>query len=155
MPLILSNLKVGISKICDQEHLLFQGFPSNTIQVADRWSTAINDYAALVIPASLNSSLAKEAFRIALLSISSEVPNGAVLFKTAFSSYAAQLAIGMSPTFKGNPPPVPIELSSVFALGFSGGSSEQCVQMMSGIIDLWFRTGTATNTVSGVTTPWS
>jgi hypothetical protein len=152
MPLIKSVLVDEIRKISDEKYSNFEGFPKSAIEVATRWSEAINKYGSLVLPKSTTSEIAKQALKEAFLGLSS---NALIIFPSGLMTYSTQLALGMSPSFIGKPPVILIDLSLVYSLGFSGGSARDCANLMANLIDLWFKTGTATNPSSGATTNWN
>lgn len=81
--------------------------------------------------------------------------DGIVTLNNAIVVYAQQLAIGMAPTFTAAQGVVPIDLSPVKALGASGATNSQCIDLMVNIIDAYFKTGIAINNSSGVSTPWT
>jgi hypothetical protein len=80
--------------------------------------------------------------------------DGIEILESAIKTYALQLAIGMLPAFTGAPSPAPINLKSVTPLGLAGASNSDCIKAMSTLIDIYFRSGTATNNTSGATTTW-
>lgn len=61
MALIKQILKQKIQEFGDQLSPLFQGFPSNLVDNADKWGDAIDTYASVVTPISTNNVLAKKA----------------------------------------------------------------------------------------------
>lgn len=152
MPLIKENLKIEITKIIDSSSPIHEGFPKSSFEASVRWANAINSYASQVVPFSTTVSPALASLQAHL----NTVPNlGEQGFVNGLISYATVLASGMSPTFTGAAPPIPIILTPAFAIGFSGGSSEEVADMLSDIIDVWFRTGTAINNSSGIVTNWN
>jgi hypothetical protein len=151
MALISNTLVNGIRAINDQEYSGFAEFPESVAEAADRWATAINNYASLVTPPSATATLAKEALKAQLLLVDTL---GVDAFVNGLSAYASALAGGMAPAFTGTPPPVSIVLAPIFASGFAGASSETQANAIASAIDLWFKTGTAINTTSGVTVTW-
>lgn len=155
MALVANTLNLEMQKFMDQESPNFVSFPSSAEETAEMWANAINEYAKLVLPVSLTSDQAKEAFRLQMLLINNSIGNGDIVFKAAFTQYAIVLAAGMQPTFTGAPPVSPIEFASVYALGFSGASNKVCMDAMIVIIDAWFRTGTAINNNTGATVNWN
>ncbi len=80
--------------------------------------------------------------------------DGLITLQNAIISYSQQIALGMQPAFTGVPPSSPLVLKPVSAVGLAGGSCEECVTLMSTIIDSWFRVGAATNNSSGAVVPW-
>jgi hypothetical protein len=156
MPLIKSNLKSSIREINDTEYTDFKGFPSNTIEVADAWSGIIDSYASKVIPTSTTASAAKAALYGQLLTISSEAANAFLVLQAGITSYAVALAGGMAGAgFVGVPPPAPLILTPVSAIGLAGGSAEACAEAMSSILDIWFKTGSATPVAGGPPIFWT
>lgn len=155
MPLVPATLTAELIKIMDKESPTHEGFPENTVEAASRWADAINAYAQSVVPPSANAEAARSAFETAMLAVSADAGNFYTVIKAAFTAYAAQLALGMAPTFTGVPPPVPIVLEPTAAIGLAGGTGSAVAAAMTAIIDAWFRTGTAVNASSGATTIWS
>lgn len=153
MPLLPSVLQQELLKVMDDTNPQFKGFPETVEDVANNWSNAIDLYAKGVIPASLSAPLAKQAMYGVMLGMNAPLA-GLVIFPSAFTAYAVALGSGMQPTFTGVPPPAPINLTPAFAVPFEAPISTR-VSVMAGIIDLWFRTGTAINNASGVTTIWA
>ena len=137
MALVSSVLNIEVSKIMDNEHLLFEGFPQNNIEVADRWSKAINTYACKVLPASNTFKEAEQSMKSVLLGIGTG--NGDVILKLAFTSYAITLALGMQASgFTATPPPTQIDFTALFALSFSGAKQSEIVNLFVTITDVWF-----------------
>jgi hypothetical protein len=137
----------------DDQYPGFIEFPNET-NVADKWSTAVNNYASAVVPASTTAAQAKTAMQAALTGMSA--PGAALVqLPTSFTVYATTLAVGMAPTYVGTPPPAPIILTPAFTIGSAGGSAADVIQQLVLIIDLWFRTGTATPSAGGAPIPWS
>lgn len=151
MALISTTLVNGIRAITDEEYSGFQGFPEDVTEAANRWGTAIDNYASLVTPPSTTSVIAKQALVAQLLLADSLGVNA---FVNGLSAYASALAGGMAPTFTGTPPPVSVVLAPTFASGFAGASAEVQANAIATVIDLWFKTGTAINNTSGVTITW-
>jgi len=153
MALIVANMETEIKKITDEKFLLFDEFPEDTIEVADRWSSAVDVYGSVVIPSSTTANQAKEAFKKLMLGIT--LGTALPIFVSAFTAYTAALAAGMAPSFTGVPPPVPIILAPVFEIGNAGGSAEDVAKAMAQVIDIYFRTGTAIPVPSGSPIIWS
>jgi hypothetical protein len=154
MALNKNILKTEIKKITDKSFDQFEGFPETDPNVGIRWSLAINEYAKSILPVSITSEVAKEAFKTAMSG--SSIPGvGLVAFPAAFTAYATALATGMSPAFVAVPPPIPIVLAPIFVLGLSGEIAEVCASAMSDVIDEWFKTGTATPSGGGNVVNWS
>ncbi len=152
MPLLKQNLKNEITRIIDAKSPIHEGFPSSLSEASVRWANAINSYASSVIPLSSTS----QAATISLQAHLNTVPTlGEQGFVNGLISYATVLASGMQPTFTGVIPPSSVVLTPAFSLGLSGGSSEEVADLLSSIIDVWFRTGTAINNSSGIVTNWN
>lgn len=150
MALIKANLEIELRKIFDTSYSSFEEFPQDLTEASIRWSEAINSYAKNVIPTSINSEAAKQAFATTLLN-----SDTSTALPLAFTNYATLLASGMLPTFVATPPPISIDFTSVYALGFGGGSSKSVASLMSTIIDTWFKTGTAIPSGGGSVITWS
>ena len=129
---------------------IFTNFPSTIEETSQRWSDVIDNYASAIVPPSTTSQVAKQAFYSVFLQIN--FTNGLIVFSQAFQQYALQLSLGMPPLYVGTPPPIPIDLTPSF-IGLSGATKEIIVPIMVNIIDLWFRTGLATNQSGAI--PWS
>lgn len=153
MPLIAPTLKLELQKIFDQESPNFEGFPDSLEGAAQRWAEAFDIYAKEVIPFSTTNEAAKSAFISTFMGIN--FSNGRIQFPLCFVAYATALAPGMLPAFAGTPPiGIPV-FDPIYAVGMSGGTSEQCIDMMVNILDIWMRTGIAVNTSTSVTINWS
>ena len=85
--------------------------------------------------------------------VTTTILTGIVVFTTAFTVFATQLGLGMQPTFSATPPVIPINLVPVFTLPFETPIKVR-INLMSTIIDTWFRTGLAINNISGVSITW-
>lgn len=153
MPLIKSTLEINLRQIMDQDYSGFAGFPTTSTEVASRWADAIHEYAALTIPPSTTTDLAKSSFQSIMLSVTN-MSDGLTLLQSALMSYATNLATGMSPAFTSTPPPILPAIATVTPIGLGGGSSEDCALHLATIIDTWFRTGIAVNSSSGATITW-
>lgn len=146
MPLIKTDLQKDLEYI-------FTNFCKDIDDVAEQWGNAINNYASKITPPSLTATPAKEAFQAEMKKIN--LVNGLIQLPLAFDKHATVLASGMTPAFTGVKPPAPIIFAPVFAAGLAGASAKECSILMSDIIDLWYKTGTAINNASGATVPWS
>ena len=157
MPLSSSILETEIKKIIDQNYNAFAGFPSDTPDMADKWSQAVNTYASAVVPPSVNSSLATTAMKSVLLTISNATPTGLTIFSASVLAYATSLGLGMQPGFTATPPPSPLDilLATLVASGFAGADSATIATQMATAIDGWFKTGIAINNASSISAPWS
>lgn len=135
---------------------IFTNYPSTTLETAERWSQAVNGYAASVVPVSTTSTVAAEAFKVVMLGMRAEAMNGVTIFKAAFTQYATILGAGMTPAgFTGTPPPTPILIESVVPLGLAGAPKEAIIAAWVTLIDSYFKTGIATNITTGVPITWT
>lgn len=150
MALIKQNLVNNLLLVFNSET---DTFPESLEQAAEQWAAAFNDYAKIVTPPSLTFEAAKQSFKSTFLGIT--MVNGITQFPQCFINYANALAPGMQPAFSSTPPPPNLNFSPVYALGLSGGSSEQCINMLSNIIHAWMKTGIAVNNSSGATINWA
>lgn len=155
MPLVRQTLVNGLREVMDSDYPGFTGFPATNIEMAERWSTIVNNYASQVIPVSLTSVAAKTAFNTAMLPISSQIGNGFTQLTAAFTAYAVALIPGMLPGFTGTPPPTPILLTSITPIGLGGASGYVVAEAMATIIHAWFKTGLAVNTATSATINWN
>lgn len=154
MPLLLPTLEVELSKLMDADDPAFVGFPDNVNDVAENWSNAIFNYASAVIPASSTASAAKSAMKSLLLGAGSPGTFFSI-FESSFTAFAGSLAGGMA-GFISVPPPLPIVLQApMLAIPLEESFNPSRITTMASIIDLWFRTGTATPSGGGATSPWS
>lgn len=153
MPLKKQTLISEIRKIADQQFVNFEQFPKNNIETAERWAEAIDTYANVVIPTSKSSGEARESFVGVMQQVTPGI-DGLAILTQAILSYATILGAGMAPTFAGTPSPSPLVLSSVSIIGMSGGTSQQCCELLGSLIDTWFRSGIAINTTTGASVNW-
>lgn len=132
--------------------LIFTNYCKDENDVAEKWGNVIEKYTKQITPPSLTIIQAKEAFQIEMKKIN--ITNGLIQLPLAFDKHATILAQGMNPLFTGTKPPMLIILTPVFAAGFAGASANTCSILMTDIIDLWYKTGTAVNNSSGATIKW-
>ncbi len=106
-----------------------------------------------------DSIAAYEAYRLKdLVAYKAKPPinkDGITLLQTALAAFAVSLSAGMQPAFTAVPPPSPIVLSPVSVLGLGGATPSQCTNLISTLIDSWFRTGTAINNSTSASILWS
>ena len=152
MPLLKQDLVNGIRSINDQQFSGFIGFPKNNVEVAQRWSDIVFNYAKNIVPVSKTVLTAKNTFQSVFVNIT--FGTGLVIFNTAFISFATEMALGMQPEFTSTIPTIPLVLEPVFIAGVSGANAEFIANTMATIIDTWFKFGVAINNTSGVTTTW-
>lgn len=152
MSLVKSTLVNGLRGIFDVEYSGFKDWPSSLDDAANKWGNTINNYARIVVPVSITSVVARTAFVAKFLLLDSV--NDVSGMSDAIKVYADVLGSGMAPAFTYTIPNIGPDLTPVKMLGLSGGSSKQCIDLMSTIIDIWFRTCTAQNTISGGVVFW-
>lgn len=150
MPLVKSILEQELKTIFNPDTM-----PGSIPEAADAWASAVDKYASQVIPSSTTSAAAKAAFQGLMSGVTPDLKNGIIQLVAAFTAYAAQLGLGMAPTFTATPPAIPINIAPVVSLGLGGGSGDECAALLATIADTWFRTGLAVNNSSGATIPWS
>jgi len=157
MPLVPATLQTNLSKIIDPPDPNLH--PDTTQLAITNFANAINGYASLVFPLSVGATPGVQAF-ISTMSPLNAPPTQPpsttfmILFPQAMLAYATALGVGMAPAFASTPPVSPLNLDSVWQIGLNNGTAQAVVSAMVPIIDTWFRTGIAINSVSGVTTPW-
>ena len=156
MALVKSTLSESMSAMIDTEHPSHKGHPENNVDAAKNWANAICDYAATVTPVATPIAVeaAKAAFEAAVFGLITS-QTFIVGIPAAFTTYAAALGAGMSPSFVATPPPTPIVLDAAWAIGLAGGKDSEIAKTLTTIIDTWFRTGTATPSVGGAPVLWS
>lgn len=153
MPLIPDIFKKGLEGIFDQESENFEGFPDSFASAAERWATAFDNYAKIVVPPSTTNEAAKAAFKSMFMTINNS--NGRIILPKCFSAYAQVLASGMQPAFTAIQPIGDPILDPVYVIGYSGGTSQACIQLIVSIVDTWMRTGVAVNNSSFISVNWN
>lgn len=151
-PLQISN---KIREISDENYSGFIGFPNDVLEASLMWASIIQDTIVGVVPSSTTVSAASAIFNSILQGIDVNSNNGEQLFVQAFTQMALTLSGGMSPSYVGVAPPVPIVLTSAFQSGFNGATAEIVSQQLANIIYLWLKTGTANPVPSGPTINWT
>ena len=151
MALIPSILENSLNLVFDSDAKIY---PESLEDAAVKWSLALNSYASLVTPPSTTFELARQAFIQTFLGMNA--PNsGLILFPQCFVQYAIVLSTGMQPAFTGVPPPNVPNFESVYSIGMNGGNSRAVISLLTTLIDVYFRTGTAINNTSGATINWN
>ena len=152
MPLVIDTLINGIKELTEPDKM-----PANVPEMAEKWGTIIGDYGSQVIPTCLpaNSEPAMATLIATLQGVTNSPSTFIPLMTAGLTAYAVSLVPGMLPGFVGVPPPVPIVLAAVVPAGLAGATGEQQAILLSGLIDAWFRTGTATPSSGGSPVPWS
>lgn len=161
MPLVVATLTTELQKFMDDSYGGFVAFPTDELDAAALWAAAIDTYAGVnLTPPSTASAAAKSALQGGLTGMSAPGA-GPAIFDTAFVAYASAMALGMAPAMVGVPP-VPGTLvvglvASAAAALPPNPSKPPAVQLgiLAGVIDTWFRTGTATPSGGGPPVPWA
>lgn len=126
--------------------------PDTAAGCAQAWADAMETYAAGIVPASTTVSAAAAALAAALTGAFEARP-AAALLETAFLTFATTVGGGMA-GFTPTPPPGPVGFVALFA-GPNATTHAAGAAAMSGIIDTWMRTGTATPSGGGPAVAWS
>lgn len=160
MPLDVNKLNNEIRKIIDYDYELFEGMPPSAADGAQRWANAIGQYASGLIFQSASIVPARAAFvasYMALINIPAPAGGAEAAIRDGVVAFAIALAPGIavqsSGTFAGLPPSTPLIIQPAFAAPTP--APQIAARALSGIIDVWFRTGTVTNTFTGATINWN
>ena len=156
MPLLLSTLEQELTNLMDSTSPNFVGMPNSMADVASNWSNVMFNYTASIIPPSTTGSAAKSAMESILLGIAA--PGSFFpLFTAGITAFATTLAAGMLPTYTGVIPVAPLVIEpAMMAIPLVAGNDALRISTMAGIIDTWFRTGTAVLVAPPYTViPWS
>lgn len=147
-----SVLSEGFRRICDKDHLSFEGFPERG-DVGRRWSSVFALYMAGCTFQSTTSTIAKEAMSTTLQA-SLGAPNA---FTLALSAYFTAYIPGMLPAFVGTPPIIPLDslLFPIFATGFAGANGSTIAESLATALDVYVRSATATPSVGGSPIPFN
>lgn len=129
--------------------------------VAQVWATAIQSYAAAIAPPSTTVAVAAVQLQSQLTPLFSTNHDQTTIQVFAQSVDAAHLAfattvgLGMAAAgFASIPPPVPLNFASLYAVSERPTGAVAAVDIAT-LIDLWMRTGIATNLITGVPLPWT
>lgn len=142
MPLLPDVLKANMEPFFDQESPNFSAFPADPQDAAKKWAGAVGAYMSGVVPPSATASPAQSTFEATMLGMPPS-GGGAAVIVQAFVAAAAQLALGMAPTYISTPPAAPLLLDPVFAIGSAGGSNAAVLSALCTTVDTWMRTGLA------------
>lgn len=146
MPLVPATLQ-------SQLESLFAGPPETHAECAQAWTSAVEAYAAAIVPASTAVTAACSTLSAALAS-AFQVENGAVpLMEAAFLAFGATVGGGMAPAFVAAPPAGPVGFAGHFADTYD--SHADAASGIADLIDTWMKTGTATPSVGGSAVNWS
>lgn len=131
--------------------------PGNPVAFANGWADAFYNGFGKPTPPSVSAELARQAaFGIFINAYNQDKDPGLTLLKSGAAAFASTLAIGMLPAFAAVPPTSPCPIweqqgSTIVKITSQG----QAPNILSLVALQWFLTGTAVNTSSGVTIPWS
>lgn len=145
-------LKLELSKFIDQDHPAFESFPPN-IQIAKvRWATALMLYLKDILPVSF-IHLHQPALEAMILGYLQSQTFGQS-FDNIINFLSTTMLTAM-PAFVSVIGPVAPSTIPVFRID-KGKSGAQFINELVPIIDTYFRTGIATQTVSPfLVVPWS
>jgi hypothetical protein len=133
----------------------FTSWPKSSSDAAYKWADLMDNCISTLVPLVLPAVrvTAKQALVTQLTSFFA-AGMGVQGIPTALQLYAANLALGMAPAFIGVPPPVPLDISPLLAIQHQNPSAERSMGVMGLLVTNWLRTGTATNTATGVLLTW-
>ena len=161
MPLVKSNLVRDFSKFMVPDSEGFEGSPENAEEFADKFSKAINDYAASIVPPTNPATLpaATSALKTALMAVGppfEAAQQFSFVITPAMLAFATVVGVGMGTVSGGAivavPPTAALGVSiaaKLATLQLANSPAPECVEELAGTIDGWFKTGTANGT------PWS
>ncbi len=119
---------------------------------ASQWASAMQSYAAAVLPASTTVAAAAATLSSSLAAAFA-LPSATAAVDAAFQAFAATVGSGMAPAFVAVPPPLPpgfVTFVATTRASHALGASD-CKTL----IDTWLRTGTATPSGGGAPVNWS
>lgn len=134
----------------DEDYEGFYSWPMTTEEVINNWANVAELLLSTVIPVSVTSASAKQAFKTTMAGLT-YASNGILLLQSAFLNYAVTLAAGMGPSFVGVPPP---SLPPFVLTGLVTKSASMEAANIASTLVGWAKTGTATNVSSGSVIPW-
>lgn len=145
MPLDASALSSGLVS-------LFSSPPSSAAGCAGQWASAVQSWAAGIVPASAAVSGAVSTLQGALASAFA-TPNCAPAMESAFSAFAITVGGGMA-GYAPTPPPAPVGFATQFLS--KPATASAAASAIASIIDVWMKTGLSTLLVPPNTVvPWS
>jgi hypothetical protein len=146
MPLNASGLSSGLSSC-------FSDPPPSAAACAGQWASAVQSWAAGIIPASTTVSAAVSTLQGALASAFA-TPNCAPAMETAFAAFAVTVGggmVGYAPT----PPAGPVGFAPQF-LGAKPATAGAAASAITSLIDPWMKTGLSTLLVlPNTVVPWT
>ena len=131
--------------------------PTDPVSFANGWADAFYNGFGKPTPPSVTAEIARQAaFGIFINAYNQDKDPGLTLMKQGAAAFATSLGLGMLPAFAAKPPTSPCPIweqqgGTIVKITTKGSAG----QILSLVALQWFLTGTATNTASGVTIPWS
>lgn len=146
-------LKQGLMSLFDEEL-----FPETYEGAANNFSWVVNNYALTIVPPSTSFESARREFVSAFIENKSK--ESIEILVDAVRGYCEVLAIGMQiPGCVVVSPTGSVALTAgmeiVAEQSLQGMDGEGWVEMVSSLIDSYFRTGKVIQTETGTITPWS
>jgi len=146
MPLVLSALSSGLQSV-------FASPPADAGGCANGWASAVQSWAAGIVPPSTTVSSAVPTLQSSLASAFSE-PDAASAMESAFAAFAVTVGGGMV-GYVPTPPPAPVGFASQFS-GPKPATAAAAASAIASLIDAWMRTGIGTLVAPPNTpVPWS
>jgi hypothetical protein len=146
MPLNAGALSSGLSSC-------FSNPPPSAGACASQWASAVQSWAAGIVPASTTVSAAVSTLEGALAAAFA-TPNCAPALESAFAAFAVTVGggmVGYAPT----PPPAPVGFAPQFA-GAKPPTAGAAASAIAGLIEPWMKTGIGTLIAPPNTPqPWS
>ena len=148
MPLLKAALNQGLPAAEDAP------YPDSVAAAANAWATAVQGWAAGILPPSTTVAAAVSALEPQLVAAFSS-GDAAGPMDSAFVSFAVVLGAGMLPAYLATPPAGPPGFASIFAQPAPETRAEG-VERVAALLDSWMRTGTAQLVLPPKTvTPWA
>lgn len=129
------------STLADQLESTFESPGGSYQECANQWASAVEAYAAAIVPPSLAISTAAQALAGALASAFAK-PDAIPDMESAFTQFATAVAAGMLPTYTGTPPAGPVGFAPHFESAAPATHAVAASDIAS-LIDTWMKTGTA------------
>lgn len=159
MALIVSFLRDNLLEV-------FQSPPPTSDACAALWASIMASYASALTPPLLGPPVAAEAaLRDSLSSAFNILPGSvptsgatALAMEAAWRSFSVTLGSFMSPPFASTPVQVPpglVGFLPLFTVDASTVTHASAASSVASSIHSWMTTGTAINSTSGATVPWS
>lgn len=144
----LATLEDLVRCLTDENYPGHRGWPATVEQALVRWVSVLDFATVPMLPVSTTHGPARQAARAVALG------PALLVLPLAWAAYCQVLASGMT-GFVALPPPLPLNLASVSALGLSGGSAADCATEMARVTGAWLRTGTAVPVGGGALIHWN